>query len=968
MYKGYKFIEKKYIKDVDSNCTLLEHEKTGARVFLMENEDDNKTFGIGFKTLPKDSTGICHIIEHCVLSGSRKFKTKEPFMDMYKVSMATFLNAITFPDKTIYPVSSRNEKDFENLMDVYLDAVFFPAMKSDRRIFMQEGWHYELENENDELNIKGVVYNEMKGAYSNPETSLYFRNNQSLCPDTVYAVESGGVPYEIPNLTYEKFCEFHSEYYHPSNSYIYFYGNCDMEKELNFLDSEYLSQFDRKEIDNFEGIQEPFKKVKNVFDEYSISKDEDTSKKTFLAYSACLGESNGLKDSIINKLLADILVDMQGAYLEEALIKSNICEDVSSISMESTKYSSFGVFVVNSEREHLEKFKEIIENTLRQVVEKGIEREKLLASINRVEFSVRELLNSSTKGIEYFVGIFDTWLYGKSPMESLTFEEVLAELRDDILNNRLLERTIEEKILNNNHKAIIVLAPNAGLNDKKDASQREWLKRYKDSLSKIQVERIIENTKDLIQYQMTESTEEQKATIPKLKLENIGKETLKIPCEKSNVGKITILKHDLFTSGINYVDLCFDLKHISKDEIFYVSLVEYLMKTVDKKNMTYQEFSVETFLRSGGLSTAVKTFTDSKNKTKFTPKFTVSVRFLNDKVKEVVELLKILLKETVYKDENRIKEVLFSLKNEIEQEVVSVGHVYGINRAKSYYSNRACYEERVKGIEFLKFLQELMENFDDRKENLIEKLEFVYNRMLKQNKLILNITTSKENFEIIEENFVEFLKEFSDKEEDAYDFNFEKENLKEALSTSSDVNYVTFAGDLKALGLEYSGSFAILSKILSTTYMHNNIRAIGGAYGAGFSIGRDLDMIMFSYRDPNLTSTKEIFKKVGKHISELEMSEEDFANFKISAVKDFDPLLSPKQKGSISMGMYISNSDENELEIYLNQLLEAKIDDLKAVSKIIDEVLEKDTFVVVGNSEKIKENKDEFNKIVNLKK
>ena len=299
MYKGYKLIQEKYIKDVNSDCILLEHEKTGARVFLMKNDDDNKTFSIGFKTIPKDNTGICHIIEHCVLSGSRKFQTKEPFMDMVKISTATFLNAMTFPDKTVYPVSSRNEKDFKNLMDVYMDAVFYPAMKSDRRIFMQEGWHYELENEEDEFNIKGVVYNEMKGAYSVPETTLYYRVNSALCPDTVYAKESGGEPYEIPNLTYEDFCEFHSKYYHPSNSYIYLYGDCDMEERLEFLDREYLSNFEKEELDNFEGNQKPFEKPKNVFDEYSVSKDEDTKNKTFLAYVSCFGESDGLKDGII---------------------------------------------------------------------------------------------------------------------------------------------------------------------------------------------------------------------------------------------------------------------------------------------------------------------------------------------------------------------------------------------------------------------------------------------------------------------------------------------------------------------------------------------------------------------------------------------------------------------------------------------------------------------------------------------
>ncbi len=968
MYKGYKLIQEKHIKDVNSDCVLLEHEKTGAKVFLMKNDDDNKTFGIGFKTLPKDNTGICHIIEHSVLSGSRKFQTKEPFMDMVKISMATFLNALTFPDKTIYPVSSRNEKDFKNLMDVYMDAVFYPVMKKDRRIFMQEGWHYELENAEDELNIKGVVYNEMKGAYSVPETTLYYRVNNALCPDTVYAMESGGEPYEIPNLTYENFCDFHSRYYHPSNSYIYLYGDCDMEERLEFLDREYLSNFEKEKIDNFEGSQKPFENTKNVFDEYSVSKDEDTKNKTFLAYSSCFGESNGLKDGIIEKLLSEILVDMQGAYLKEALLKANICEDVSSISMESTKFSSFGVYVINSEREYLDKFKEIVENVLREVVKNGIGKEKLIAVLNRTEFSIRELLNSTTAGVEYFFSIFDTWLYGGSPMDSLTFDEALSEIREDILNNRLLERVIEEKILNNNHKAFIVLSPSAGLNDKKDLAQKEWLKRYKESLSQIQIEKIIENTKNLIEYQQTESTEEQKATIPKLKIEDIDKETLKIPNEVEKIEDITVLKHNIFTSGINYVDICFDLKHISKDEIVYLSLVENLLKSLDKKSMTYKDFSVETFLRCGGVSTAITTLTNAKNREKFVPKFVVSVKFLGEKLKETVELLKVLLKETIFTDKNRIKEEVLAIKGELEQDVLGAGHMYGINRAKSYFSNKACYDERFKGLDYLKFIQDLAENFDDRIDNVIEKMEFVYNRMFKQNETIVNITTTEENFEEIKKAFVECVKEFPRFEDISYDFTFERENLKEGIATSSDVNYVTFAGDLKKLGIEYSGSFSLLSKILSTTHMHNNIRAIGGAYGAGLSITRDSEMLMFSYRDPNLKSTKETFNSVGKYVSEMEITEEELESFKISLVKDFNPLLTPKHKGYTSMVMYITGSDEKELELYLGQLLNTKLEDLRELGKVIDEVLSQDGFVVVGNTNKIKENSKEFKNIVVLKK
>lgn len=968
MFKGYKFIEERYIEDVNSKCILLEHEKTGAKVFLMENSDDNKTFGIGFKTLPKDNTGICHIIEHCVLSGSRKFKTKEPFMDMYKNSLATFLNAMTFPDKTIYPVSSRNDKDFSNLMDVYLDSVFYPVMKEDKRIFMQEGWHYEIENPNDELNIKGVVYNEMKGAYSNPDLQLYLKNNASLCPDTVYAVESGGEPYTIPKLTYEDFCEFHSKYYHPSNAFIYLYGSCDMAERLEFIDREYLSNFDKKEFENFEGSQKPFEKPKNVFDEYSISKDEDTKNKTYLLYSACLGEKTNLKDGIVSNLLNLILIENQGAYLKEALLKANICEDVSSMYMESTKYLSFGVYVTNSNRENLDKFKEIIEEQLNLIIKNGIDRKKLESALNRFEFSVRELSNSTTTGIGHFINIFDYWLYGRNPVEALIFNEAISEIRDDILNNRLLERTIEEKILRNNHKVFLVLSPSAGLSDKKENAQREWLKRYKESLNEMQLNKLVENTKTLIEYQSAESSEEAKNTIPKLNIDDIERKLKEIPIEVEEKNGISVLKHNIFTYGINYVDIVFDLRHISKDEIIYLGLIDNLISSLSKKTMDYKEYATEKYLHCGGIGTSIRTYTNSKNKEKFTPKFIVGSKFLSEKIEDVIRLIRILLKDTLFEDKDRIKEELLSIKSIVEQDVVTTGHSYGMDRSRTYFSDRAVYNDLLNGISFIKFIQDLCENFDEKIDNVIEKMKFVYNRMFKSNGVILNITTSEDNFEVVEKSFIEFLNELERVEDSPYNLSFDKKNLKEAISTSSDVNYVTYSVDLNKYGMEYNGVFGLISNLMSTTYLHNQIRAMGGAYGAGMSVDKDSILSMYSYRDPNIKSTKETFRNVGKYLMNLEINQDDFNNFKISTTKRFDPLYTPHEKGIASLSMYISGVTKEEIQNQFEELLNSKPEDLKYFGEKINGILEmEDNYVVVGNSEQIKENKEEFSNIINLR-
>lgn len=963
---GFKLISEEFIDDISSNVKIFEHEKTKARLMAVENDDDNKVFGIGFRTPPHNSTGVAHILEHCVLNGSRKFKTREPFMDMLKTSLQTFLNAMTFSDKTIYPIASRNDKDFHNLMDVYLDAVFFPAVRTKKEIFLQEGWHYELKDRDDKLSYKGVVYNEMKGAYSSKDTIMYQEFAKGLFPDSIYGNESGGYPYDIPSLSYEEFVGFYDKLYHPSNSFIFLYGDMNTDEQLKFIDQEYLSHFEEDEIDSKIEIQKDFDKERDFNVSYSISSDEDPKNKDMLIYGVRSGFKYDPVDALTNSIIRDTLFENDGSPLKLALLESGIGEDIDGLYTDGMEMG-LGLVAINTTKDKKDEFRNIIEDELKKIVKDGIDSKKIEAAINKMEYNIREAENFATKGIIYFINCLDTWLYDKDPTLNFKFEDVLSKIREKI-GTDYFEKYIEEKILNNPNKVIISLEATPGLNMEKDKEVDKKLQEYKESLSEKELEELLEQNRVLEKFQNSEDTEEEKNTIPKLKLDDIESKVLEIPTEELKKDNHVVLYHDLFTGKINYITLAFDLDWAEKEDIQYIALLSDMLTKVSTKNHSYKDMETELFLKTGGIDTSLSSIVDYKDPKKYYKKFRVSSKAIGEKSKDMFELIEDVLLGSKFDDRARMKELISQILINLENQILSSGHSIAILRTQSYQSQVGMFNDMVGGVSYYDFVRDLNKNFDDKFEEIKKKLVEVQEKTFNQNKLILNVTTDSEEFERVEKEGEVFIKNLSNKELPSVNLVFDLEKKNEGITSSSNVNYVAKSFTFEPDEFEFDGSMFVISSMLSLTYIYNSIRAQGGAYGCGMGISESGTVHMYSFRDPNVKNTVDVYNSVAEYLRNLKLSKEELSSFIIGSLNKFNPPLTNMQKGQVALTMYLSGKTTEDLNRNLKEALETKAEDFEKVAKLIERAMKEDYIATIGNNEKIKEDDEVFKEIRPLNK
>lgn len=964
-YHGFKLIQESKIDELQSVGRLFYHEKSGARLLHLENEDDNKVFSIGFRTPPSNDTGVPHIIEHCVLSGSRKYTTKEPFMDMLKGSLKTFINAMTFSDKTIYPVASRNEKDFYNLMDVYLDAVFYPRIYEVPEIFMQEGWHYEIFNKEDDITYKGVVYNEMKGAYSSPEAILQQAISKSLFPDTCYRYSSGGDPDFIPELTRESFLNFHKKFYHPSNSYIFLYGNGDIDRQLAFINDNYLSNFNKIEVDSHIKRQEPFKERVEVKDYYSISTDENDENKTYLSLNFVLGENSKLESYLMNDVIAQILINFEGAPLKKALIDAGIGEDIFTISDDGL-YGVLGIVAKNTSIDKKEEFENVIFKTLNKLVEEGIDKELIKASINVVEYNLREASGFPTKGIIYKILAMGSWLYDDNPIEYLKYSEVINKLREKVETN-YFEEYIKEKLINNNHSSLVIIEPKKGLAEEKEKALKEKLNEFKKSLNEEELDRLIEDNTKLRNMQLSEDTEEAKATIPKLALSDVDPKAEIIPQEIIKDNDLTILFHDIFTSKIAYVDLYFDNSMIEEEYIPYMTLLAALLGKMDTKYKSYGELSNSIYANTGGIRFEAEALIKEDMNQEFIPKFVVSGKAIgNDNIRTLLNLIAEIIFDTRLEDYNRIKELLLQIKSRTEMNISYRGDSVAACRVGSYFSAPWKYIEKLKGLDFFWFVSELVENFDSKKEEIVSNLNYVYNKIFNLNNLIVSFVGDSEDFSIVRDNLNIITERLNKEKFSPAEFSFKEEKLNEGILSNFNVQYVAKGYDFKKLGYEYNGSLRVLATILNGDYLHNRVRAQGGAYGVGISIGRSGYLTVSSYRDPNLKETLSVYDNMADYISKLDLNETELTQFIIGTISRLDPALTPYDKGSTQANRYITNTTIEDIQKIRDEVLSTSIEKIKSFAPLLRDVMKQEYICVLGNENKIKENKDVFNRLVKL--
>ena len=687
---SYELLKEEDLADLNSLGLLFKHKKTGARVTVITNDDDNKVFSIGFRTPPFNSTGVPHIIEHSVLCGSKEFPAKDPFIELAKGSLNTFLNAMTYPDKTIYPVASCNDKDFQNLIHVYMDAVFYPNIYKREEIFKQEGWHYDLESEDGELKYNGVVYNEMKGAFSSPEQLLFRTIQNSLFPDNTYGVESGGDPDHIPELTYEEFLDFHKKYYHSSNSYIYLYGDMDIEEKLNWMDKEYLQHFDEKTIDSEIHFQQPFGKVKDVELFYPLSENESINSNTYLSCNMSIGTTLDSDLCMAMQILDYVLLSAPGAPLKQALLDAGIGKDVFSSYDNSIFQPTFSIVAKNAELEQKEQFASLIRTTLERLVRDGLDEKSIKAAINFYEFKYREAdFGQFPKGLMYGIQMFNSWLYDDNkPFLLLNCNKVFQSLKDKI-GTDYYTKLIVEHILNNNHISLVTLKPQAGLSARRDEELQEKLANYKASLSAEETKKIIEDTKHLKEYQEEPSPKEVLEKIPMLSREDIDKKAQPIYIEKKEIDGIPLIQHNVFTNGIAYMRLIFDMSRVPKELIPYAGLLSTVLGYIDTEHYSFLELANEINIHTGGITFDVATYGKKGSPSEYLPTFQIDVKVLYDEMDYTFDLLKEVISFTKLDDGKRLLEIVSEVKSRLQMKMNSAGHVVAVNRATSYFSESA---------------------------------------------------------------------------------------------------------------------------------------------------------------------------------------------------------------------------------------------------------------------------------------
>ena len=976
---AYEVIQDRDLSDLKSRGILLKHKKSGARVLLMKNDDENKVFSVGFRTPPSDSTGVPHIMEHSVLCGSREFPVKDPFVELVKGSLNTFLNAMTYPDKTVYPVASCNDKDFQNLMHVYMDAVFYPNIYQSDKTFRQEGWSYHLDDPDGELTLSGVVYNEMKGAFSSPEGVLDRVILNSLFPDTSYANESGGDPEVIPELTYGQFLDFHRKYYHPSNSYIYLYGDMDMEEKLRWLDEKYLSAFDAIEVDSTIRYQQPFAEMKEIVQEYSIASDESVSDNTYLSYNKVIGTSLDEKLYLAFQILDYALLSAPGAPLKKALLDAGIGKDIMGSYDNGVYQPIFSVIAKNANMEQKEAFIRVIEDTLKNIVENGIDQKALRAGINYHEFRFREAdFGNYPRGLMYGLQLYDSWLYDEEKpfihMEAIpTFEFLKSQVETGYF-----EDLIRTYLLDNTHGSIVIIRPEQGRTARMDRELAKKLKSYKDSLTPEEIQKLVQDTKELEAYQEEESAPEDLEKIPVLKREDISRDIAPVYNDEKEIGGVKMVHHNVETNGIGYVTLMFDLSGIKEEKLPYVGILQSVLGIIDTANYEYGELFNEINVHTGGIGTSLELYTDvTKVKEKeFRATFEMKGKALYPKMDVLLSMMREILMESKLDDEKRLKEILAMLKSRLQMSFLSSGHTTAALRSLSYTSPIAKFKDDTDGIGYYETVKAIEEDFEGHKEDLIRSLKAIAAKIFRADNMMVSYTSSEEGLEPMEKAFAAVGGRLNDAAAGAVgDVTIDEvsgpcilhcRKRNEGFKTSSKVQYVARTGNFIDGGAEYTGALQILKVILSYDYLWQNIRVKGGAYGCMSSFNRIGEGYLISYRDPNLKKTMEIYEGVVDYLKNFNVSDRDMNKFIIGTISNIDRPMNPAAKGSRSMNLYMNRVSEEMIRKERAQILDADQADIRALAEVLEAMLKENSLCVIGSEEKIEENREMFMEVKTL--
>ncbi len=966
------------LPDVHAEGILLRHKKTGARVVLMPCRDDNKVFNIAFRTPPTDSTGVAHIVEHTVLCGSEKYPLKDPFVELVKGSLNTFLNAITYPDKTMYPVASTNDTDFRNLMSVYLDAVFHPNIYKEEKIFRQEGWHYELESPEDELRYNGVVYNEMKGAFSSVDEYLEHVIFNALFPDTAYGVESGGDPAFIPTLTYEAYLDFHRRYYHPSNSYIFLYGDLDMADTLAFIDREYLSHYDYAPVDSTIGLQKPFKRFRRLVDVYPVSEEEPVRNNSYLTWHVVTGNPFDIREMIAFEVLEYALFSMPGAPIKQALLNAGIGKDVEASYSDGILQPYFSVTVKNASASREKDFVRIIRECLAEQAEKGISRNALMAGINSLDFHFREAdFGTYPKGLMYSLDLFDTWLYDDNqPFNALKQLDAYEYLRKAV-DEGYFEGLIREKLLDNQFGAVVILKPKKGLASAREEETAGKLAAYKASLSPEEIEALVAGTKALRAYQEEEDGPDKLACLPMLKRSDLKRECrknsniarkLKDPEGESLRVHPTIVYHNAETTGIGYLELLWDVSRIPEELIPDLGLLRSFLGLVDTGSHSYTELSNIINIETGGISPSITNIQKAEDRSQYTFYFSIRAKALYGRFDKVMELTREMITDSRFDDEKRLREILSRAKSQIRMSMQRSGSSTAATRAIAYFSSQDAMAEKLGGFSFYRTVKEYEEHFDRHKARLRANMERLMKAVFDPAFLTVSFTCEKEGRPYLEKSLPDIIRDMPVSEFAGFPAVRVAPlgRLNEGFKTAGQVQFVAQCGSCGDMFEEYPGAFVILRQIMGLDYLWQNIRVKGGAYGCSGSFRSDGCIIFTSYRDPHLKNTLEVYAGIPEYLRSFTADEQTMTKYIIGTLSMIDTPLTPSLSGSVAMQFYLAGQSLSEVQRTRDQILDATDEDIRALAPYVEAALKQNYICVVGSEGAIERDKDVFGNLENL--
>lgn len=963
----YEILDEHRVEDVQSDGFILRHKKSGARIAILSNNDDNKVFYIGFRTPPEDETGVPHIIEHTTLCGSKKFHVKDPFIELAKGSLNTFLNAMTYPDKTVYPVASCNDQDFKNLMDVYLDAVFNPNITKYEEIFKQEGWHYELTGKDDELKINGVVYNEMKGAYSSPDEVLSSQIYRSLFPDNTYSKDSGGNPEYIPKLTYEAYLDFYHKYYHPSNSYIYLYGDMDVVERLEWLDKEYLSLYDYKKVNSEINKQPAFDKIKNVEAQYSITMDDSQENKTYLSYNRVVGDT--LDEMLYQAfdVLDYALVSSPGAPVKQALIDAGIGDDVYGSYDAGILQPVFSFVAKNANASQADEFESIIENTLKEVVKTGINKEALLAGINSSEFKFREAdFGQFPKGLLFGLNCLDSWLFDDmKPFIHLECLGTFAKLRKAV-DTDYFEKLIQEYLLDNTHGSSVTVKPKRGLGNEREEALAKELSDYKASLSDEEIKKLIEDTEHLKKYQEEPSSDEDLRKLPMLTRADMKKNAMPFSNIEDELLDVKVVRHDIESNGIDYISFLFDAGDFAQSELGYLGFFTNALGLVSTEKYSYTDLANATNIYTGGISTGTASHPDIKDRNNFVFKFEVKLKVLEKNLDKALELMEQMLLTSDFTDTKRLGELVAQIKARLQANLSSSGHLVAAMRSMSSFSRYALYQDELKGIAFYRSICHIEKELSESPKSVSDKLAAIAKKLFARNRMLISFTGNNEAYGNAKPSLEKVIAGFDKMSAIGNQAEVHFNTAKEAFIDASQIQYVAKTGDFICEGYEYTGALRLLRIILSYDYLWINVRVKGGAYGCMNTFLRSGESYFVSYRDPNLSDTLDVYDKIPEYIKSFSPDERDMTKYIIGTFSALDTPMNPEAKGSRSLSAYLEGITYEQIQKERNEILNAQPEDIRRLADLVEAVLKKDSICVIGNENMIKESAGLFENVEKL--